>query len=268
MKQNTQNYRVTRVYVAPPILVYLAKNPLVNQFDLSSLRTIGTGAASTSKELCEAVESKLPLAKIINSYGMTEMMSISAQNNRFNKTGSCGGLRRGISGKVIDIETGILLGRNQSGELLFKGENIMKGFIDNVKETCQFLDKDGWGHSGDIGYFDDDGELFVNGRLKELIKYKGVQVPPAEIEAILLSHPKVNDAAVVGIPDERAGEIPLAFVVTQNGEIVSAKEIIDFVAGTFLDKTFFILVAFTFILFFLNRKCVAIETTLWRSSIY
>lgn len=231
-KQKTQNFRVTRVYVAPPILVYLAKNPLVNHFDLSSLRAIGTGAAATSKELCHAAELRIPSAKIINSYGMTEMMSISGQNNRFNKAGSCGGLRRGISGKVIDIETGKLLDRNQCGELLFKGENIMKGYIDNVSETSRFIDQDGWGHTGDIGYYDDDGELFVVDRLKELIKYKGFQVPPAEIEAVLLSHSRVIDAAVVGVPDERAGEVPLAFVVVQKGEILSANELIDYVAGT------------------------------------
>lgn len=230
-----QNYKVTRAFVAPPVLVYLVKTPLLAQYNLSSLRVIGVGAATTSKELCRTIEKLLPSVRICNAYGMTEMMSLAGQNSRFNKIGSVGGLRHGISGKVIDVETGTVLGRNHAGELLFKGDNLMKGYVDNVRETNQFIDKDGWGHTGDVGYFDDDGELFVVDRLKELIKYKGFQVPPAEIEALLLSHPGVRDVAVVGVPDDRAGEVPMAFVALQSGTVVTEKELMDFVAGIYVD---------------------------------
>lgn len=209
----------------------MVKTPLLAQYDLSSLRVIGTGAAATSKELCHSIEKLLPSVKICNAYGMTEMMSLAGQNSRFNKIGSVGGLRHGISGKVIDVATGRLLGRNQTGELLFKGDNLMKGYVDNVRETEQFIDKDGWGHTGDVGYFDENGELFVIDRLKELIKYKGFQVAPAELEALLLCHPKIRDVAVVGAPDERAGEVPVAFVVLQSDTLATEKELVDFVAG-------------------------------------
>lgn len=146
-----------------------------------------------------------------------------------NKPGSVGTLQFGTWCKVIDTRTGEILGPNKPGELCFKGRLMMKGYINNEEETRNAM-KDGWLHTGDVGYYDKDEEFFIVDRLKELIKYKGFQVPPAELEAILLSHPKIKDAAVIGIPDEEAGELPLAFVVKQPGVELSAEEVKTFVA--------------------------------------
>lgn len=140
-----------------------------------------------------------------------------------------GALKIGVYAKIIDPDTGRTLGPNQRGELCFKGDCIMKGYIGDVKSTQSSI-IDGWLHTGDIGYYDEDFEFFIVDRIKELIKYKGFQVPPAEIEAILLTNPKVKDAAVIGKPDEEAGELPMAFIVSQPNAQLNEQEIIDFVA--------------------------------------
>jgi 4-coumarate--CoA ligase len=170
---------------------------------------------------------------IRQGYGMSETtLGVLFQRSTDNlKSGSVGSVVAGMYAKVIDTETGKILGPNQRGELLFKGSQIMKSYIGNAKETNSTIDKDGYLHTGDVGYYDEDKQFFIVDRLKELIKYKAYQVPPAELEAILLDHPKIKDAAVIGLPDERSGELPLAFVVKQEDIDVTAKEIIDFVAA-------------------------------------
>lgn len=157
-------------------------------------------------------------------------MGVVRQSDTKMKPGSIGGLLSGMWSKVINPETGEILGPNQVGEFCFKGPLIMKGYINNELATREAI-RNGWLHTGDIGYYDDDNEFFIVDRLKELIKYKGFQVPPAELEAILLSHTKIKDAAVIGIPDEVAGELPLAFVVRFPNVEVSEQEIIDFAAA-------------------------------------
>lgn len=167
---------------------------------------------------------------IRQGYGLSEStLSLLVQNDKHAKPGSVGGLKPGLWAKVIDTETGVPLGPNQRGELCFKGDCIMKGYIGDKKSTATII-KDGWLHTGDIGYFDEDFEFYIVDRIKELIKYKAFQVPPAEIEALLLTHPKIKDAAVIGKPDESAGELPLAFVVKQAGVELTADEVIKFVA--------------------------------------
>lgn len=130
-----------------------------------------------------------------------------------------------------NLESSECSGRNQIGELCFKGSIIMKGYCDDKKATAFIIDKDGWLHTGDVGYFDKNGYLYIVDRIKELIKYKGFQVPPVELEAVLLTNPHVRDAAVVGLPDERAGELPFAFVVKQPDSNLTKKEITDYVNG-------------------------------------
>lgn len=132
---------------------------------------------------------------------------------------------------MVDVDTGKCLGVKQVGELHFKGPCIMKGYIGNKQATNATIDADGWLHTGDIGYYDENGEWYVVDRIKELIKYKGYQVPPAEIEALLLTNPNIKDAGVVGIPNEIAGELAFAFVVKQPNSRINEKDIIDFVAG-------------------------------------
>lgn len=229
-----QMYKTNAAFLVPPLLLFLAKSPLVDKYDVSSLIIIGCGAAPLSKEIGDAVKARLNILALRQGYGMSEMtLSVLAQTEGFEKVGSVGTLRPGTWGKVIDPETGKALGPNQRGEMCFKGSPIMRGYIRNPMATKQTIDADGWLHTGDVGYYDDDGEWFIVDRLKELIKYKGFQVPPAEIEAILLTHPDIIDAAVIGVPDENAGELPFAFVVRKPNANLTEKHVIDFVASKF-----------------------------------
>jgi acyl-CoA synthetase (AMP-forming)/AMP-acid ligase II len=130
--------------------------------------------------------------------------------------------------RVVDHESGRVLGVGEIGELCFRGPQNMRGYLGRPEETAAMLHEDGWLHTGDLGYVDADGFVFLVDRVKELIKYKGMQIAPAELEAVLISHPAIADAAVIRVPDEEAGELPKAFVV-RAGEI-SADEVIAYVA--------------------------------------
>ncbi|XP_058056983.1 uncharacterized protein LOC131208313 [Anopheles bellator] len=223
-----ERYKVNLMTVVPPLMVFLAKHPMVDDYDLSSLLNLICGAAPLSKDIEEKVRERIGVPFIRQGYGMSETtLGVLMQDGYDNKIGSVGRVRLGQWVKVIDPETGRALGPNQRGELCFKGSLIMKGYVGLDKP----IDEDGWLHTGDIGYYDDDKEFFIVDRIKELIKYKGFQVPPAELEAILLENPKISDAAVIGVPDERAGELPLAFVVREYGEQITEREVIDFVAS-------------------------------------
>jgi acyl-CoA synthetase (AMP-forming)/AMP-acid ligase II len=142
--------------------------------------------------------------------------------------GSAGQLVPNTEAKVVNLATREALGRNQDGELCFRGPQVMRGYLNRPQETAQMLDPDGWLHTGDIGHVDDDGYFYIVDRVKELIKYKGHQIAPAELEAVLVSHPTITDAAVVRVPDEQAGEVPKAFVVAKAA--LSAQEVMDYVA--------------------------------------
>ena len=195
---------------------------------------IGCGAAALSKEVEDQVRQRF-LKKygteviIRQGYGMSETTLGTLGTNAIIKPGSVGEALKGVYVKVID-EGGKSLGPNQRGEICFKGDRIMKGYINDPEATNSTVDKDGWLHSGDIAYYDEDKQFYIVDRLKELIKYNAFQVPPAEIEALLLSHPKVKDCGVIGIPDEEAGELPFAFVVKQPGVQLTEEEVIKFVS--------------------------------------
>lgn len=141
----------------------------------------------------------------------------------------------GVYGRVVDIESGKILGPNEVGEVQFKG-NLMKGYVSNKQATSATIDTEGWLHTGDTGYYDQNNEWYIVDRIKELIKYKGYQVPPAEIEALLLTHDQIKDAAVIGIPNDKCGEIPFAFVVRQPNATIVEKDVIKYVAGMFLHR--------------------------------
>jgi acyl-CoA synthetase (AMP-forming)/AMP-acid ligase II len=220
-------HRVTRAYVVPPIALALAKHPAVGEADLSSLELVMSGAAPLGAELADRVAERIG-CPVMQGYGMTEtspvthLVPIDLSPGRGGKIGpplpdtEC---------RVVDPEAGADADR---GELLIRGPQVMKGYLNNAEATAATIDDDGWLHTGDVAEVDDDGHFEIVDRLKELIKYKGFQVPPAELEALLLTHPQVADAAVVGVPDEEAGELPKAFVVA--GDEVSDDEIMDFVA--------------------------------------
>nr|QLM00647.1 4-coumarate-CoA ligase 2 [Ziziphora clinopodioides subsp. bungeana] len=213
-----QKYKVTIGPFVPPIVLAIVKSPMVDKYDLSSVRTVMSGAAPLGKELEEAVRNKFPNAKLGQGYGMTEAGPVLAMCLAFAKepyeikSGACGTVVRNAEMKIVDTETGVSLGRNQPGEICIRGDQIMKGYLNDPESTEITIDKQGWLHTGDIGFIDEDDELFIIDRLKEIIKYKGYQVAPAEIEALLLNHPNISDAAVVSMKDEQAGEVPVAFV--------------------------------------------------------
>ncbi|EPS66025.1 hypothetical protein M569_08750, partial [Genlisea aurea] len=170
-------------------------------------------------------------------YGMTEAGPVLSMSPAFakqplpTKSGSCGGVVRNAELKVVDTETGCSLPRNQSGEICIRGQQIMKGYLNDSEATARTIDVDGWLHTGDVGYVDDDDDIFIVDRVKELIKFKGFQVPPAELEALLISHPNIADAAVVPQKDEAAGEVPVAFVVRSSGlEELSEEAVKEFVS--------------------------------------
>jgi acyl-CoA synthetase (AMP-forming)/AMP-acid ligase II len=225
-----QGYRVTRAAVVPPIVLALAKHPLVDRFDLSALRFVLSGAAPLSAELEEACGRRLDCV-VGQGYGLTETGPVLTAHPPVEhriRHGSAGQLLPNTEAKVVDLATGQPLVRDQDGELCFRGPQVMRGYLNAPEATAQMLDADGWLHTGDIGHVDDDGYFYVVDRVKELIKYKGHQVAPAELEAVLVSHPRIADAAVVRAPDEAAGEVPKAFVVA-TAEL-SAQEVIEYVA--------------------------------------
>ncbi|MCL7040419.1 hypothetical protein MKW94_001493 [Papaver nudicaule] len=231
-----QKYKVTIAPFVPPIVLAIAKSPAVDNYDLSSIRTVMSGAAPMGKELEDTVRAKLPNAKLGQGYGMTEagpvlsMCLAFAKEPSEVKSGSCGTVVRNAEMKIVDPETGLSLPRHQSGEICIRGDQIMKGYLNDPEATKITIDKDGWLHTGDIGYIDDDEEIFIVDRLKELIKYKGFQVAPAELEAMLVAHPNINDAAVVSMKDEAVGEFPVAFVIRSNGSQITEQEIKKYIS--------------------------------------
>ncbi|KAG4068216.1 hypothetical protein HA402_008857 [Bradysia odoriphaga] len=229
-----QDYKISTIVVVPPIMVFLAKSPLVDQYDLSSLRSITCGAAALSREIEDQVRERFSKKYEVDlvirqAYGMSETSLGTLSATYTIKPGSVGEAVPGVYCKVID-ENGKSLGPNERGELCFKGDRIMKGYVNDTAATKSTIDENGWLHSGDIAYYDEDKQFYIVDRLKELIKYNANQVPPAEIEALLLSNPKVKDCGVIGIPDEKAGELPFAYVVKQDGANLTEEEVVQFVA--------------------------------------
>ena len=229
--QLVQDYKISTLSLVPPLVLALAKHPLVDQYDISSIRLISSGAAPLGAEIEEACATRLD-CQIYQGYGLTEVAGACHVNSvpvPAEKIGAVGRVVPNTFSKVINTETGAELGINERGEVLIKGKHVMAGYLNNDEATKHCIDEDGWFHSGDIGYADEDGYFYIVDRVKELIKYKGYQVAPAELEALLVSHDAIADAAVIPSPDDEAGEIPKAFVVLA-GEI-TAEEIMAWVAS-------------------------------------
>lgn len=227
----TQDYKVSAAYLVPPVALALAKHPMVDKYDLSSLKMVNSGAAPMSGELEKELSTRLHLfAK--QGYGMTETSPVThftPNDEAQYRPGSCGLLVPNSECRLLDIETGRELGPNERGELYIRGPQVMKGYLNKPEATAECLDGEGWLRTGDVAYADEDGFFFIVDRLKEFIKYKAYQVAPAELEAVLLAHPKVADVAVIPMADAEAGEIPKAFVVAR--EPVEPKELMEYVAG-------------------------------------
>ena len=225
------NYGVTLAHLVPPIVLALSKHPIVDEYELPKLKAIFSGAAPLDENLTRACMQRLN-CQIRQGYGMTETSPVthsSPADPAKVKFGSVGVPAPNTECKIIDLESGEPRGPNKEGEVCVRGPQMMKGYLNRPEATAQTIDAEGWLHTGDIGYADEDSHFYIVDRAKELIKYKGFQVPPAELEAVLLTHPASADAAVSPCPDDEAGEIPKAFVVLK-GE-AAAEEIMEFVAG-------------------------------------
>jgi acyl-CoA synthetase (AMP-forming)/AMP-acid ligase II len=232
-----QDFRITWAFIAPPIAVALAKHPLVDQYDLTSMEFIVSGAAPFDDTLGHAVADRIG-CRVRQGFGMSEMSPVShtipADRDDI-PLGSVGITLPNIECKLIDTATGAEIevpeeGTSAPGELLCRGPNIMRGYLGNDEATRATIDEDGFLHTGDIATVTSEGIVSIVDRLKELIKYKGYQVAPAELEALLLTHSSIADAAVVGAHDAEGEEVPKAFVVVQPGTEITAEEIMVFVA--------------------------------------
>ncbi|KAG1697162.1 hypothetical protein DVH05_017547 [Phytophthora capsici] len=229
-----ENFKLDIVNVVPPIIQFLAKHPLVDKYDLSSLNRLGSGAAPLGDKLVESVRNRLGLP-VLQSYGMTEIAGTATHSSATEfRDGASGKLLPNTELRVRCLETGIDLPANRKGELLIRSPGAMKGYLDNPSATREIFTDDGFICTGDVGYIDQDGYIFIVDRLKDLIKYKGHQVAPAEIEDVINSHPQVADSCCVRGLDLATGEeIPKAFVVLKfNGdEPLTPESLMTYVAS-------------------------------------
>ncbi|MFI5801156.1 AMP-binding protein [Streptomyces sp. NPDC051677] len=228
-----ERHRINSLFIAPPIAIALVKHPLVDQYDLSSVEFVLCAAAPLDGQLAHALGKRLDV-HVLQAYGMTETcpgISGVPLGRTDIDLGSVGVLLPNIEARVVDPETGKDVGAGERGELWCRGPNVMGGYLNNPAASAAALDGDGFLHTGDIVTADSDGVFRVVDRLKELIKYKGYQVAPAELEAVILAHPGINDAAVIGVTDDAGQEVPKAFVQrSATRPDLDADEVINFVA--------------------------------------
>lgn len=216
--QLIEQHRPVRAHLVPPILLALAKNPIVEKYDLSSLQMIISAAAPLSFDLEMAVEKRLGGCRVKQAWGMSELSPIGTCNSDYDsKRGSVGPLVSSTVGKVVN-EEGRSLGPNEPGELFIHGPQVMLGYVDDPEKTAECLSESRWLHTGDVAYYDEDGFFYITDRIKELIKVRGYPVAPAELEALLLTHEAIADAAVVQAHDDHSGEVPRAYVVLNDSE--------------------------------------------------
>ncbi|KAJ7943911.1 4-coumarate--CoA ligase-like [Quillaja saponaria] len=226
-------YKVTHFPVVPPILTAIINRAKgVHESSLQSLKQVCSAAAILTRKTIEEFVQSLPHVDLIQCYGMTEcgIGTRGFNTDFFRKYSSIGLLVPNMEAKVVEWNTGSFLPPGNTGELLLRGPPVMKGYLNNEEATKSAIDKDGWYHSGDIVYFDQDGYLYICDRLKDVIKYKGFQIAPADLEAVLILHPEIVDAAVTSALDEVNGEIPVAFVVRKARSVLSQKDVINYVA--------------------------------------
>lgn len=225
-----QNYGVTMAHIVPPIVLALSNSEMVDAYDLSKLHTLFCGAAPLGEALTKLCMERLN-CRIRQGYGMTETSPVThstPSDPSIAKFGSVGVPAPNTECKIVHLDTGEPQAARKEGEICVRGPQIMKGYLNRPEATAITIDADGWLHTGDVGYADEDGHFFIVDRAKELIKYKGFQVAPAELEAILLTHPAVADVAVIPCLDDEAGEVPKAYVVKKDE--VSAAAIMEYLA--------------------------------------
>ncbi len=229
-----QRHRVTQAFVVPPMLLAMARDPSVDEYDLSALETIFCAAAPLGVELEAEAAARLDCT-VVQGYGLTETSPVTHLPipDEPRPAGSVGVALCNSECRIVDVQSGRDVGPNERGEIWVRGPNVMKGYLGAPEATAATITEDGWLRTGDIGSVDEAGYFYILDRLKELIKYKGFQVAPAELEALLLTHPAVADAGVVPLADEEAGEIPKGFVVLKpstDTTAVTPQSLMDFVA--------------------------------------
>ncbi|CAL9155184.1 4-coumarate--CoA ligase-like 4 isoform X1 [Musa acuminata AAA Group] len=230
MVRAINEYGATYLPLVPPILVAMANQS--RPLPLGRLRRALSGGAPLRREVIEGFREKYPAVEILQGYGLTETTGIGASTDSAEESrryGTAGMVSPNTEARIVDPDSGAALPVNRTGELWLRGPYVMKEYFKKPEATRTTLVEDGWLRTGDLCYIDEDGYLFVVDRLKELIKYKGYQVAPAELEALLLTHPDIADAAVIPYPDKEAGQIPMAYVVRKDGSNLSEEEVIKFV---------------------------------------
>lgn len=215
-------YQIKELLLVPPLLIRLVRDPVVDKYDLSCIKRFSSGAAPVSDEILALLEKKFPGTGFKQGYGMTESCScitahpLEAQVD-FKRARSVGTIVPSTEVKLIK-EDGSEAGIGDPGEILARGPQVVMGYLGNVKATQETFDTDGFLHTGDQGMIDAEGYITITDRIKEMIKVKGIGVAPAELEDLLLGHPSVEDCAVLGVLDERAGERPKAYIVLKQGQ--------------------------------------------------
>jgi len=223
-----QDWRVELAHIVPPIAVMLAKHPALTRYDLRHLQTLFSGAAPLGPAVTEAVQQRLNVT-LRQGYGMTEASPVThySAHGRPARPGTVGQLAPSTECRIVDVESGRDVAVGRPGEVWVRGPQVMRGYLSNTEATAHTIDPEGWLHTGDMGTVDDEGYLTIVDRLKELIKVKGYQVAPAELEALLLKHPRIAECAVIPVADEECGQVPKALVVSR-GEL-TADEVIAYV---------------------------------------
>lgn len=226
----------TFLFCAPPIVMFLSASPLVKAHHFERIEGAFSGAAPLSQQDVERLQDKFRFDrnrfKFYQGYGLTECSPVAFIEHTGEKYASIGKNIGGCEVRLVDPITKVdICEVGQTGELWLRGPHVMKGYLNNLDATRDTLDEDGWLKTGDIAYFDEDLDFFITDRLKELIKVKGFQVAPAELEGLLRTHPNIQEAAVVGVPHERFGEIPKAFVLLKKDKKASEEDIQNYVKG-------------------------------------
>ena len=218
-------YQIEELLVVPPLLIRLLNDPIVKKYDLSCVKRFSSGAAPVSDEVMQLLAKKYPGAGFKNGYGMTETTSIIStfppELYDIKYAYSVGQLLANTEIRIIQEDDGSDADVNQAGEILTKGPQVVMGYLDNetaTTETFDFPPGEGWLRTGDLGSIDENGIITIHDRIKEMIKVKGIAVAPSELEDLLLVHDKVQDVAVIGVPDDYSGELPKAFVVRKEEE--------------------------------------------------
>lgn len=219
--ETVSKYRIAELLLVPPIIIRLIRDPVVKEYDLSCVKRFSSGAAPISQEVLDQLQRQFPGTGFKQGWGMTESCScITAhppEYSEFRYAHAVGTIVASTEMKVVDPASGKRLGAGEAGELCGRGPQIVMGYLNNEKATRETFDDEGFLHTGDLGMVDEEGLVFVQDRIKELIKVKGIGVAPAELEDLLLGHAKVEDCAVMGVADEWAGEKPKAYVVLKPG---------------------------------------------------